>query len=554
VVDLDADLSWTGGDPDPGDIVTYDVYFEIDDPTPDNLVSENQYETTYDPGTLMGNTTYYWQIVADDNNGSVTYGPVWMFATVSDVYMMVENAAGSPGQQLTTYISGGWNFELGGYEMAMYYDATKLEFIDVNLEGTVADFMGSQWIIYWSYNDSASPAYVLASAVTWGTDFVPIGSGNLFKLIINITEDSPNCETTLDLAQDVGPLPSYSTFSDPVGGIVFPDLIDGIVNISGGNTPPYTPSDPSPEDDATTVDINVNLSWSGGDPDPGDTVTYDVYFSDTYPPSPVAWDVPDTTYDPGTLAHNTTYYWKIVADDNNGSTSEGPIWSFTTVSANYMWIEGYIGSPGQQLIIYVYGNWSIELAGYEIAFYYDSSILEIVTVDLVGTVADYPTSEWIIYWSFNDLEIPAYVLASAVTWGTDYIPPGSGALFRVVFNISMSAPPGDTIIDIAQEVGPLPSYTTYSDPLGTVIYPDLIDGTITIIPYLCGDCNNDGEINLGDVVYLINYLFRSGSEPQPLLCVGDCTADGTVDLGDVVYLINYLFRGGSPPSTQCCAS
>jgi hypothetical protein len=68
---------------------------------------------------------------------------------------------------------------------------------------------------------------------------------------------------------------------------------------------------------------------------------------------------------------------------------------------------------------------------------------------------------------------------------------------------------------------------------------------------LCGDVNNDGVIDLGDIVYLINYLFKGGPAPIQELCVGDCNHDDVVDLGDVVYLINYLFRGGPAPS-GCC--
>jgi hypothetical protein len=62
-----------------------------------------------------------------------------------------------------------------------------------------------------------------------------------------------------------------------------------------------------------------------------------------------------------------------------------------------------------------------------------------------------------------------------------------------------------------------------------------------------GDANGDGIISPGDVIYLINYLFRGGPAPDPLER-GDCNCDGEVDPGDVVYLINYLFRYGPPPS------
>jgi len=65
-----------------------------------------------------------------------------------------------------------------------------------------------------------------------------------------------------------------------------------------------------------------------------------------------------------------------------------------------------------------------------------------------------------------------------------------------------------------------------------------------------GDTNSDGHLGLGDVVYLVNYLYRYGPAPEPLL-VGDVNGDFTVDLGDVIYLLTYLCRGGLPPEESC---
>jgi hypothetical protein len=64
--------------------------------------------------------------------------------------------------------------------------------------------------------------------------------------------------------------------------------------------------------------------------------------------------------------------------------------------------------------------------------------------------------------------------------------------------------------------------------------------------FIRGDANGDGVIELGDVVYIINYVYRGGDPPIPMEA-GDCTCDGIVELGDIVYLINYLYRGGPPP-------
>ncbi len=37
-----------------------------------------------------------------------------------------------------------------------------------------------------------------------------------------------------------------------------------------------------------------------------------------------------TTYDPGTMDHGKIYFWQIVAWDDNGARTTGPIWSFST--------------------------------------------------------------------------------------------------------------------------------------------------------------------------------------------------------------------------------
>ncbi len=64
--------------------------------------------------------------------------------------------------------------------------------------------------------------------------------------------------------------------------------------------------------------------------------------------------------------------------------------------------------------------------------------------------------------------------------------------------------------------------------------------------FIRGDANGDGVIDLGDAIYLLNYLFKGDSAPDPLEA-GDANCDGAVELGDAIYLLNYLFKNGPPP-------
>ncbi len=66
--------------------------------------------------------------------------------------------------------------------------------------------------------------------------------------------------------------------------------------------------------------------------------------------------------------------------------------------------------------------------------------------------------------------------------------------------------------------------------------------------YECGDANGDGAKNVGDAVFIIDYIFRGGVAPAPLQA-GDLNADNAINVGDCVYCINYVFKGGAEP---CC--
>jgi len=66
-----------------------------------------------------------------------------------------------------------------------------------------------------------------------------------------------------------------------------------------------------------------------------------------------------------------------------------------------------------------------------------------------------------------------------------------------------------------------------------------------------GDVNNNHDIDMSDVVYLANYVLKSGSpEPIPVREMGDVNCNGSINLSDVIYLSYYL-QGKFPKPPIC---
>lgn len=183
-------------------------------------------------------------------------------------------------------------------------------------------------------------------APDWGwcnVDISPLGititSGDFYVLYKQLT-DSPDCEgLCVDENNPAGR--SWDYFNGAWTLWASENyMIRCVVEVSEVNNPPDVPSGPSPAHQATGVSPDADLSWTGGDPDPGDTVTYDVYLDTTGATTLVSNDQSATTYEPGTLNPDTKYYWKIVAMDNHEASTSSPVWEFTTAeAADCSWLD-----------------------------------------------------------------------------------------------------------------------------------------------------------------------------------------------------------------------
>ncbi|MFC2170739.1 SUMF1/EgtB/PvdO family nonheme iron enzyme [Calditrichota bacterium] len=99
------------------------------------------------------------------------------------------------------------------------------------------------------------------------------------------------------------------------------------------NGAPNLPTDPSPSDGAYAIETSITLTWLCIDPE-DNPLTYDVYFGTSSDPPLVESNLTTASYNPGALEEPETYYWKITASDNQGHTTIGPVWSFSTGSSN----------------------------------------------------------------------------------------------------------------------------------------------------------------------------------------------------------------------------
>ena len=119
-----------------------------------------------------------------------------------------------------------------------------------------------------------------------------------------------------------GTLAFITTYYWRIDKVNGPNTVKG--NVWNFTTQSGKASDPSPADNIIYVAIDATLNWSAST----GATSHDVYFGTTNPPI-FQINQTGTTYNPGTLAQSTTYYWRI--DEVGGfGTIQGDVWSFTT--------------------------------------------------------------------------------------------------------------------------------------------------------------------------------------------------------------------------------
>ncbi|HUU18755.1 MAG TPA: LamG domain-containing protein [Sedimentisphaerales bacterium] len=398
-VNTNAELSWTEG----FGAKLHTVYFGDNfDDVKNAAGGLPQGETTYTPGTLEAEKTYYWRV--DEFDAINTYkGDVWSFMTgpaITDLGLLgwwkFDEGQGSvafdwSGHSNHGTLVGGPQWVAGNIDGALEFDGTD-DYVDLN-DPLELQIMGNITLAAWIKSDDVGGE---RNIIAKGYVFDPHGE---IRLQLNgsnynfgsldsggqheVSDDSADADIgkwvhlagtydgslwnlyrngqLVNSAEDsVGAVPVAVGWSiGSRGGDMIDQLFDGLIDDVRIYNRALTQAEiaeimvvpeasrSKPSNGAVDVKQIQILSWSPGDY----AVSHEVYFgteeeavrnadtaSSEYKGS---WNLGSESYDPGMLEWDTTYYWRVdeVNNANPDSPWTGNLWSFTT--ANFLIVDDF---------------------------------------------------------------------------------------------------------------------------------------------------------------------------------------------------------------------
>ncbi|MCF8243234.1 MAG: VWA domain-containing protein [Melioribacteraceae bacterium] len=100
---------------------------------------------------------------------------------------------------------------------------------------------------------------------------------------------------------------------------------------------PQVPNSPNPDNNALNASTALTLSWAAENAE-----SYDIYLDTKNPPSTLyASNRTKNNLSVFGLKNSTRYYWRVVAKHSDGTSVEGPVWTFATRSAGGTTGDGY---------------------------------------------------------------------------------------------------------------------------------------------------------------------------------------------------------------------
>ncbi len=281
-------------DPDPGDIVTYTVYYSEDNTfaTYDSLPDVG--DTTCSLPELTDDTVYYWKAKGRDNWGL----EAWSVETFSFNVYFPE----APNAFDLLYPTDG--------------DTIYAGMVTLDWEEATEPDPGDS--VLYTLHYSISPEFHPDS-----TNIVDSLSESQYLIVSGLPDDAKIYWKVK--AFDIFGLETWSKQIDWSFYVYTPEA-------------PHTFSLISPADRDTVWSFTPTLIWQRAvDPDPGDSVTYTLYYStdSAFVVQDSVSPLADTTCTLPILTDDSTYYWKVKGTDNFGLEA----WSVEIFSFNVYLVE-----------------------------------------------------------------------------------------------------------------------------------------------------------------------------------------------------------------------
>ncbi len=220
------------------------------------------------------------------------------------------------------------------------------------------------------------------------------------------------------------------------------------------------------------------------------------------------------------------------------------------VLADTMWVDSVPGFPGGDVRVDVYASNTVPLSQIIIPVQYDGPFnLTLDSVSKAGLRTDY-FEELNLIGSDAANKRKAYSLISSFFGSSPPLAPGSGPILSLYFSVGGGASGGSNPISL----GPFGAFSPTFAQACINYAPDTLTGYIYIESACCqvfrGNVDGDpvDEINVADLTYLVDFLFKSGPPPS---CLEEANVDGDsseeILVSDLTFLVDYLYKGGLAP-------
>jgi hypothetical protein len=339
-VPRDVTLGWTPAE----NADKHDVYFGTDFDAVDSagagsplLVSPAQDANTFEPGRLEFSQTYFWRIdeVNAPPDSTVVRGSVWSFTVEPLAYAI-------PGENILVTASSyeeGKNPEntVNGSGLVGNLHSIVLEDMWLTAIGEPAP----PWIQYdfdttyklhemlvWNYN---GPSFLTAAGLkdvvveysSDGTAWMQIESVSEFARASGLDDYAPNTTVALDGI----PVKSVKITINSNWSGGFADQF-GLSEVQFLQIP-VNAREPSPDDGATEIAVDVTLGWRAGREAAEHNVSIDADEQAVIDGTALAVTVPEASYGPLSLNLGSTYFWRV-DEVNDSDIWQSTVWSFTT--------------------------------------------------------------------------------------------------------------------------------------------------------------------------------------------------------------------------------